>query len=185
MRATKRARGPYGAERLHENIAAHRSNADRAPMQHDGAPTHKQLNHHVPHNTPRDTIRKANRENHSPHQPPKEADFPRASPATDTASPNGQPKETTQAVDRALGISSMAPISSIPGRHEAANNDATSPPATKTKTQAQHKMHEGTSDIPNNEAGTPANTNPYAPPYADTASVDVAEASEEASRRET
>jgi hypothetical protein len=72
----------------------------------------------------------------------------------------------------------MSPISSIPGRHEAANSDATSPPATKTVTPTQHKKHEGTSDIPNNEAGTPAKTNPYAPPYAAYTSVDVAEASE-------
>ncbi len=52
------------------------------------------------------------------------------------------------------------------------------PPATKTKTQAQHNNHEGTLEIPNNEAGTLVNSNPYVPPYAASASVDVAEASE-------
>ena len=101
------------------------------------------------------------------------------SPAPDTASPNGQPRETTQAVDRALGYISNSPICSIPGRRKAANNDASNPPATKSRTQAQHNKHEGTAEIPNNEASIPANSNPYVPPYAASALVDVAEAAEE------
>ena len=109
-----------------------------------------------------------------------DADFPRVSPATDdTASPNVRPKEATHAKDRALGISLKSPICSIPGRREAANSDASSPPATKSRTQAQHNKHEGTLEIPNNEVGTPANTNLYVPLYAASASVDVAEAAEE------
>jgi len=101
------------------------------------------------------------------------------SPAPDTASPDGQPRETTKAVDRALGISSNSHICSIPGRREAANNDVSSPPATKSKIQAQHNMHEGTLEIPNTEAVTPTNTNPFVPPYAVSASVDVGEVAEE------
>jgi len=53
------------------------------------------------------------------------------------------------------------------------------PPQRRPRLTHTTKKHEGTLEIPNNKVGTPANTNPYVPPYAATALVDVAEASEE------
>ena len=110
LRATTRARGTLRRRTLarkHSSTPKHCRPRTRATRRVSGAHTTKPSR--PPHLSTRHK-QKGKPGEPLPRQPPEEADFPRASPAADMASPNGQPKETTQAADRTLTSARWLPL---------------------------------------------------------------------------